>query len=139
MKFFRLRLLISLMELLRCCLRVSTPNGSQFPTLIRYERLPTFCFFCGKIGHRYHVFFMNLGIVFVSDMEYGPWLVGIDYIASYLLEWIENPNQSPPMVASFTKSGHTSDFSGMTEPKRSFQGNPVDNGDTKAIIPYTGG
>lgn len=43
------------------------------------------------------------------------------------------------MVASFTKSGHTSNFSGITEPERSFQGNLVDNGATKAIIPYTGG
>lgn len=54
-KFFRFRALINLTKPLQHIMRVTTPDVTMHVGLLKYERLPTFCFCCGLIGHRYRL------------------------------------------------------------------------------------
>ncbi|KAL5779625.1 hypothetical protein ACOSQ2_010362 [Xanthoceras sorbifolium] len=51
-KFLRLRIRIDVSKPLRRCIRVDLDgSGKAVTMLLRYERLPEFCFQCGHVGH----------------------------------------------------------------------------------------
>lgn len=53
MKYFRFRVLVDLTKSKNCLLRIATPDSMPHVGILRYERLPTFYFQCGMIGHWY--------------------------------------------------------------------------------------
>ena len=73
-KSARLRVLIDITKPLRRVQRFSLKNGVSALVEIKYERLPTFCFLCGVIGH------IRRDCVEVSeedkdgDRQWGAWL-----------------------------------------------------------------
>lgn len=85
-KYFRFRILVEVTKPLKRIFGVATPDGCIHMGLLKYERLPTFCFLCGVIGHR----FRNCpsapqGEMVVNGMNYGPWMGGVDHMTSHQL------------------------------------------------------
>lgn len=71
-KYLRFRALVLVNKPLMRMLRVVTPNNSSFMGLLKYERMPIFCFICGCIGHMYKNCNPQLGEEFtVNTMPYG--------------------------------------------------------------------
>lgn len=64
-------MIVVLAEPLRCCLQVCTLDGSLHLAILKYERLPTFCLFCGIIGHCYREFPENDRTTPLQDINYG--------------------------------------------------------------------
>lgn len=82
-KYFRFRVLVDITKALKRIFKVTTPYGCTHAGLMKYEWLPPLCFFCGHIGHRYR----SCSFALDEDMEvknigYGPWMRGVDFIAS---------------------------------------------------------
>ena len=50
-KSARLRILLDVTKPLRRVQRVALKGGTSALIEIKYERLPTFCYMCGVIGH----------------------------------------------------------------------------------------
>ncbi|MFQ6634407.1 hypothetical protein Gotur_011216, partial [Gossypium turneri] len=50
-EFCRLRIQLNVQKPLRRGIFVSTGNGNKCWIPFKYEKLPTFCFGCGKLGH----------------------------------------------------------------------------------------
>lgn len=82
-KFFRIRALIPLHKPLKRIFRITTPDGTTHVDLLKYERLPMFCFCCGFIGHRFRECpSLPKEPVQIDTLAYGPWMGGVDYIHS---------------------------------------------------------
>lgn len=82
-KFFHFRVLVHITKPLKRVLSVTTPDGTMHVGLLKYECLPTFCFYYGFLGHRYR----NCEKVPDAQMDvnsllYGPWMGGVDHVAS---------------------------------------------------------
>lgn len=60
------------------------------PGLIKYERLVTFCFFCGRIGHRFRNCEGNKEKVPIFYILFGSWMGGVDFVVSTLIDSIPN-------------------------------------------------
>ena len=78
-KYMRIRVAIDVSKPLKRFLRLEFKQGVESMVLVRYERLPEYCFHCGIIGHSYQVCQARTGNdSFVSEkgFEYGPWLRG---------------------------------------------------------------
>lgn len=83
MKFFRLRLPINLSKPLQRVFRITTPDGTTHVGLLKYERLPNFCFSCGIIGHRFRDCPTTSDVsVQLSDLPFGAWIRGVDNLLS---------------------------------------------------------
>lgn len=92
--FFHFRELIAINKLLKWVLHIFAPNGSIHARLIKYERLPNFCFCCGIIWHQSSNFsLIKEGPMEVKDMAYGPWMWGVDYVPSYQLFSMADPSR----------------------------------------------
>nr|GLL21993.1 uncharacterized protein LOC109174453 [Ipomoea trifida] len=73
--FFRVRVAVDVGKPLKTKMKLKRDNGAWSIVEFRYERLPTFCFLCGILGHGEkfcHKVFRGSGV----DVEksYGPWL-----------------------------------------------------------------
>lgn len=75
----------------------------MFSALLRYEQLPTFCFFCGRIGHSYRNCSLNVENLAVGDMIYGTWIGGVDLVISNLVESF-SPTVPPNSETVFTNT-----------------------------------
>ncbi|MFQ6644989.1 hypothetical protein Gotur_020351 [Gossypium turneri] len=53
-EFCRLRIKLNVQKPLRRGIFVSTGNGNKFWIPFKYEKLPTFCFGCKRLGHGLH-------------------------------------------------------------------------------------
>ncbi|TXG69285.1 hypothetical protein EZV62_004220 [Acer yangbiense] len=76
-KYMRLRVTIDVSKPLKRFLRLELKQGEESMLLIRYERLPEYCFHCGILGPSYQ--FCQLrresdGLVSGKNFAYGPWL-----------------------------------------------------------------
>uniref|UniRef100_A0A803NUT6 Reverse transcriptase domain-containing protein n=1 Tax=Cannabis sativa TaxID=3483 RepID=A0A803NUT6_CANSA len=49
--YFRVRVILDIRKPLRRRMKLTRDNGSWFWAHFKYERVPTFCFICGLIGH----------------------------------------------------------------------------------------
>lgn len=83
-KFFLIQVRISLQKPLKRVIRVTTPDGTIYTGLLKYECLPTFCFICGTIGYRYRSCNTSMASTLsVKDLPFGPWLGAVDNVVSY--------------------------------------------------------
>ncbi|KAL5738450.1 hypothetical protein ACOSP7_031211 [Xanthoceras sorbifolium] len=76
-KFLRVRIRLDVSKPLRRCLRVDLDGSGPTSTmLLRYERLPKFCFQCGHLGHatRECVQVDRSTLAGSQKFEYGGWL-----------------------------------------------------------------
>ncbi|TXG60399.1 hypothetical protein EZV62_014972 [Acer yangbiense] len=74
-KYMRLKVAIDISKPLKRFLRLELKQGVESMLLIRYEKLPEYCFHYGVIGHSYQVCqAMKDGFVFGMDFTYGSWL-----------------------------------------------------------------
>ena len=56
-------------------MKIKKPEGQRYWVTFKYERLPTFCYFCGRLGHSemfYEAMFENP--TKPADLPYGVWL-----------------------------------------------------------------
>ncbi|KAL0430825.1 UNVERIFIED_CONTAM: putative mitochondrial protein [Sesamum radiatum] len=72
-----IRVALNINNPLKRALKIRTTGGDEHLVHFTYERLPNFCYLCGKMGHiakycenRFEDGFMDLG----ENMLYGPWL-----------------------------------------------------------------
>lgn len=72
-KFARVRVTLNIERPLLRCVNTLTEDGEK-PTLIilLYERLPDFCYVCGKVGHVLRD--CENDTVNKAELEFGPWL-----------------------------------------------------------------
>lgn len=101
-RYFRLRLLINLLKPLQRVFRVTTPDGITHTGLLKYERLPLFCFSCGHVGHRFRECPTTLvENIKVSDFNFGSWKRGVDNLLSdQIFSRIVSADHSPVADAS---------------------------------------
>lgn len=84
--YFHFRAAVDVTKPLPRILKVSLPDGVSHVGLLKYERIPTFCFLRGAIGHRYHMCSEGAdGDLEVTTMPYGSWMGGVDNIISDFL------------------------------------------------------
>ncbi|KAL0448004.1 UNVERIFIED_CONTAM: hypothetical protein Slati_1928300 [Sesamum latifolium] len=74
--FMRLRVAIDVMKPLLRVLKIRTVMGDEQPVTFPFERLPNYCYLCGKLGHiskwcetRFEEGFIDPGVL----SPYGPW------------------------------------------------------------------
>lgn len=98
--FMRVRVSFDVTKPLKKSLNIKQQGGDWKEVLLRYGRLPTFCFSCGKIGHGEklcsHQFENDLGVV---ECVFGPELRAIPRKSAQLslgLKWLQD---TPFMVA----------------------------------------
>ncbi|TXG54013.1 hypothetical protein EZV62_019269 [Acer yangbiense] len=75
-QFIRIRVLIDVMNPLKRGLRVALGDDEKVnEVMICYERLPNFCYYCGKIGHLVRDCPLNTKeITSSSSFKFGPWM-----------------------------------------------------------------
>ncbi|KAH7570300.1 hypothetical protein JRO89_XS05G0083100 [Xanthoceras sorbifolium] len=77
-KFIRIRVQIDTLKPLKRGLRLQLEgNREEITTLLRYERLPEYCFCCGMIDYHFRVCTKAINessSVVVTDYAYGSWL-----------------------------------------------------------------
>ncbi|KAL5740754.1 hypothetical protein ACOSQ2_029934 [Xanthoceras sorbifolium] len=75
-KFIRLRVLLEVDKPLKRGLRVALGEGEELTSVLScYERLPNFCYYCGKIGHMVRECPVKVGgLVDISGDKFGPWM-----------------------------------------------------------------
>ncbi|KAL5831077.1 hypothetical protein ACOSQ4_016431 [Xanthoceras sorbifolium] len=73
--FIRARVLVDVSKPLIRGLRVKLKDDSCCSVVVCYERLPNFCYFCGRIGHLIREYCDNVkGAVEGPDIKFGAWL-----------------------------------------------------------------
>ncbi|KAL5805717.1 hypothetical protein ACOSQ4_028450 [Xanthoceras sorbifolium] len=74
-KFFRVKVRVDVEKPLKRLLRVMVGDPEELcVVLIKYERMPNFCHFCGRIGHLVRECHLNVSnIVDDSKLRYGSW------------------------------------------------------------------
>lgn len=106
MKFFLIWAMISLQKPLKRVFRVTTPDGTMHTRLLKYERLPTFCFICGISGHRYRDCSKSMeGNLNVNDLAYGPWIGGVDNMISNQLFSLDVSAEGTDLLADLVGDG----------------------------------
>lgn len=76
-KFLRIRVEIDVTKPLRRGVMVLDPDGKKIWALVKYERLPTFCYQCGRLGHGEKDCELTLGEDGGSKSlknQYGQWM-----------------------------------------------------------------
>lgn len=74
-KFFRFRALVDVSKPLQQTLGIGTPDGTTHAGLLKYERLPNFCFSCGLVGHRFRACpTAPSESLDVENSNYGAWM-----------------------------------------------------------------
>ncbi|TXG70202.1 hypothetical protein EZV62_005137 [Acer yangbiense] len=89
-KYMRIRVIIDVSKPLKRFLRLELEKGEESMVLLRYEKLPEFCFHYGFIGHSY----LECNLVsrdgkrdMGSDFDFGPWLRA----SNPLENWTDQP------------------------------------------------
>ncbi|KAK8523689.1 hypothetical protein V6N12_013774 [Hibiscus sabdariffa] len=124
-EFLRILVQFDIRKPLRRCVLLGDSTGKEAsPRLLRYERLPEFCFFCGLVGHKLSDCTLKPAVFDDKKLPYGSWLrvqtqqprqgprkrYGIKYFADSDLGATDaipdpplaNQNRSPSAYASHT-------------------------------------
>ena len=73
--YVRIRVFLDIRKPLRRRMKIKKPGGDWYWVNFKYERLPTFCYFYGMLGHSenfYATMFQNPSKP--TEMPYRPWL-----------------------------------------------------------------
>ncbi|KAL0390871.1 UNVERIFIED_CONTAM: hypothetical protein Scaly_0444200 [Sesamum calycinum] len=100
--FMRLRVAIDVTKPLPRVLKIRTVLGDEHTVTFTYERLPNFCYLCGKLGHiskwcdsRFQSEFVDPG----ENSPYGPWLRAVGRGDSRTrFPQIREPQMQPPLA-----------------------------------------
>ncbi|KAL0292084.1 UNVERIFIED_CONTAM: hypothetical protein Scaly_2605700 [Sesamum calycinum] len=107
----RLRVAIDVTKPLPRVLKIRTVLGDEHTVTFTYERLPNFCYLCGKLGHiskwcdsRFQSEFVDPG----ENSPYGPWLRAVGRGDSRTrFPQIREPQMQPPLARPrFTSRSH---------------------------------
>lgn len=97
----RIRVTLNITKPLLRVLNIEGPNDRVFQLHLTYEKLPNFCYFCGKIGHLVEDCSQCFDIVGENDriddskLAYGDWLR-----ARQITKFIGGSSSRPPPVSS---------------------------------------
>ncbi|XP_023877292.1 uncharacterized protein LOC111989727 [Quercus suber] len=72
-KFMRIRVNLPIQKSLRRGAHITNAKGERFWINFKYERLPTFCFICGKLGHDIKHCTQNVEGQQINQ-QYGEWI-----------------------------------------------------------------
>ena len=72
-KFMRIRVNLSIDKPLRRGAHITNAKGERFWVNFKYEKLPTFCFICGKLGHNDKHYTQNLTGQ-LTNRQYSEWI-----------------------------------------------------------------
>ncbi|KAL9412032.1 hypothetical protein AB3S75_045609 [Citrus x aurantiifolia] len=113
-EFFRLRISVDITKLLKKIIELEHEGDDEddIPMRVMYERLPDFCFCCGRIGHQYREY-THYKSQSKDKMAYGPWLKATS-IAERLKQNIRRDRWE-----SETSKGHTSSSTPMKDLRQS--------------------
>ena len=85
-RLFRIRAKINVLNPLRRCIKVRSPDGKIRTGLIKLERLPLLCYFCGTLGHKIRECGAKPSdFDYKQDLPFGPWMKGTDCTQSSLI------------------------------------------------------
>lgn len=93
--YMRIRVAVDVRYPLKRCKKIRKPGGEWFLTNFKYERLGSFCFLCGRLGHTEHfceLLFANPECD--AKREWGPWLRASDRASARLGggKWLRDDN-----------------------------------------------
>ncbi|KAL9422785.1 hypothetical protein AB3S75_034961 [Citrus x aurantiifolia] len=102
-EFFTLRILVDITKPLKKIIELEQEGDDEddIPMRVMYERLPDFCFCCGRIGHQYREC-THYKSQSKDKMAYGPWLK-----ATSIAERLKQNRQRDRWESEASK-GHTS-------------------------------
>lgn len=75
----RLRISIDITQPLKKILFIESEDGKKVPVSVEYEKLPDFCFYCGRLGHSYKECEKYEGQS-KQDLAYRPWLKALSWV-----------------------------------------------------------
>lgn len=76
-EFFRVRITMDISKPLPRCKKLRSEGRQLGLVGIKYERLPSFCYWCGRVTHREReceVWLKGKGMLRRDDQQYGDWL-----------------------------------------------------------------
>ncbi|KAH9751459.1 CCHC-type domain-containing protein [Citrus sinensis] len=113
-EFLRLRISVDITKPLKKIIELEQEGDDEddIPIRLMYERLPDFCFCCGRIGYKYREC-THYKSQSKDNMAYGPWLK-----ATSIAERLKQ-NRRRDRWESEASKGHTSSSTPMKDPRRS--------------------
>ncbi|KAK1592224.1 hypothetical protein Q3G72_021434 [Acer saccharum] len=130
-QFIRIRVLIDVTNPLKRGLRVALGDDEKVnEVMICYERLPNFCYYCGKIGHLVRDCPLNTKEITSSfGFKFGPWMRAVSRTRS---KGTGEKKNSP----EGSREGGSSDTLGENQRKESSRGSrpEINNEDSMIIV-----
>ncbi|KAL5804737.1 hypothetical protein ACOSQ3_031537 [Xanthoceras sorbifolium] len=117
-KFLRIKVRIDITKPLKRGIRLRLANfDTMITTLIKYERLPDFCYGCGFIGHSFRECYnseVRKNIMDGVEPKFGGVLIAEDGISTQIIQPVNPPSREVFTVVS-TEDGHSEALVRMDE------------------------
>lgn len=73
-EFIRIRVLVDIIKPLRRIAKVVKKTGMEITCVLKYERLPVFCYICGRVGYSTKKCDLFSEEISPEEFQYGNWL-----------------------------------------------------------------